>query len=198
MARGAVVLLLLVVVGCVGFAAASPIGDAIRQVTDHAVKGDGTAGGFAHALCGAEKKFEGFVREFGKVYHTVEEYEHRFGVFKTNLLKALKHQALDPGASHGVTQFSDLTEEEFGNQYLGLKAPSALKTTPEAPNLPTGDLPPSFDWREKGAVTPVKNQVMDLLFSFNFLFIICDVSFEMSETWNETLVGFCMLYLCCL
>jgi hypothetical protein len=93
-------------------------------------------------------RFEGFMKEFGKVYHTVEEYEHRFGVFKDNLLKALKHQALDPTASHGVSQFSDLTKEEFGHQYLGLKAPSVLKTKPSAPILPTDDLPPSFDWRE--------------------------------------------------
>jgi cathepsin F len=64
------------------------------------------------------------MKEFGKVYHTVEEYEHHFGVFKDNLLKALKHQALDPTASHGVTQFSDLTKEEFGHRYLGLKAPA--------------------------------------------------------------------------
>jgi cathepsin F len=88
------------------------------------------------------------MKEFGKVYHTVEEYEHHFGVFKDNLLKALKHQALDPTASHGVTQFSDLTKEEFGHRYLGLKAPSVLKTETSVPILPTGDLPPSFYWRE--------------------------------------------------
>jgi cathepsin F len=170
--RGFVVVMAVLVLGCVGFAAATPVEDAIRQVTDRAeAVGDGTVGQLAHALCGAENKFEGFMKEFGKVYHTVEEYEHRFGVFKDNLLKALKHQALDPTASHGVTQFSDLTEEEFGHQYLGLKAPSVLKTEPSAPILPTGDLPPSFDWREKGAVSVVKNQVIDLpFFSFGFIF----------------------------
>jgi cathepsin F len=145
--------LLLVVLACVGLAASNPIGDAIRQVTD-----EGPATEFAHALCGAKARFEGFVKEFGKVYHSVEEYEHRFGVFKNNLLKALKHQALDPTASHGVTQFSDLTEEEFGNQFLGLKRPRSVDTAPEAPSLPTDDLPPNFDWREKGAVSEVKNQ----------------------------------------
>jgi len=100
------------------------------------------------------------VKEFGKVYHSVEEYEHRFGVFKSNLLKALKHQALDPTASHGITQFSDLTEEEFGNQFLGLKRPRSVDTAPAAPSLPTDNLPPNFDWREKGAVSAVKNQVI--------------------------------------
>lgn len=160
--RSLALVLALVVLGFVGFAASTPIGDAIRQVTDQgdALRGDGTVGEFAHALCGAKERFEGFMKEFDKVYRTVEEYEHRFGVFKNNLLKALKHQALDPTASHGVTQFSDLTEEEFSSQYLGLKRPTALAMAPTAPNLPTDDLPLNFDWREKGAVSAVKNQVI--------------------------------------
>ena len=159
------VLVVAAVAFCVGFAVATPIGDSIRQVTDQEVRGDGTVGQFAHALCGAEAKFKSFMKEFGKVYQTVEEYEHRFVVFKNNLLRALKHQALDPTASHGITQFSDLTEEEFSSQYLGLKVPSILSTSPAAPNLPTGDLPANFDWRDKGAVSPVKNQVFDWLSS---------------------------------
>jgi cathepsin F len=157
MAGRGVLLTVLVVFGLAGFVASLPFGDVIQQVTD-GVRVDGSVEQFAHALLGAEKQFESFIKEFGKVYHTVEEYEHRFKVFKSNLLRALKHQALDPTASHGVTMFSDLTEEEFTTQYLGLKRPSALSTAPTAEPLPTGDLPPSFDWREKGAVGPVKNQ----------------------------------------
>jgi cathepsin F len=60
---------------------------------------------------------------------------------------------------HGVTEFSDLTEEEFAAQFLGLKVPEAIKNAPSGPYLPTGDLPEEFDWRNLGAVTPVKNQV---------------------------------------
>ncbi|XP_024392278.1 cysteine proteinase 15A [Physcomitrium patens] len=147
----------IVVLGFAGFAASLPTGDTIREVTDDALS-NGSVEQFAHALIGAEKRFESFMKDFGKVYHSVEEYEHRFGVFKSNLLKALKHQALDPTASHGVTMFSDLTEEEFTSKYLGLKRPSVLSSAPQAPPLPTEDLPPNFDWREKGAVGPVKDQ----------------------------------------
>jgi cathepsin F len=146
-----------------GAATATPILDTIRQVTDQVASsgaGHGGANDLAATLMGAEKRFEGFMHKFGKVYHTVEEFEHRFAVFKDNLVKAVKHQALDPSAMHGVTQFSDLTEEEFTSQYLGLKAPETLKNAAPAPSLPTGDLPANFDWRDHGAVTPVKNQGM--------------------------------------
>lgn len=70
-------------------------------------------------------------------------------------------QLNDPGAQHGITQFSDLTEEEFQHYYLGLaSAHEPGESIPVAPTLPTGDLPETFDWRDRGAVTPVKNQGM--------------------------------------
>ncbi|CAM8981318.1 unnamed protein product [Rhodiola kirilowii] len=92
------------------------------------------------------------------VYATQEEHDYRFKVFARNLRRAMRHQQLDPTAVHGVTQFSDLTPGEFKRTYLGLnrlKLPSDART---APILPTNDLPPNFDWREHGAVTPPKNQ----------------------------------------
>ena len=65
----------------------------------------------------------------------------------------------------GVTRFSDLTPEEFAAEFLGTRVTSEQiarrKAHPSANHLeelPTEGLPMSFDWREKGAVTPVKNQ----------------------------------------
>jgi cathepsin F len=130
----------------------------IKQVTDpgkEAVVGRLDA---ATALLDVERHFKSFIEKFGKVYATAEEYAHRLAVFERNLVRAVSHQALDPSAVHGITKFSDLTEEEFTQQYLGLKPPSFLKTTNQAPVLPTNDLPDDFDWREHGAVTEVKDQ----------------------------------------
>ncbi|CAK9196708.1 unnamed protein product, partial [Sphagnum jensenii] len=133
--------------------------EGIAQVTDRDNRRAGTDFMIAEAaLKGAEAKFRGFVREYGKVYATDEERQHRFKAFRHNLMKAVEHQALDPTAVHGVTEFSDLTEEEFAAQFLGLKVPEAIKNAPSGPDLPTGDLPEEFDWRNLGAVTPVKNQ----------------------------------------
>lgn len=68
------------------------------------------------------------------------------------------HAKLDPTAEHGVTKFSDLTPAEFERQFLGLKPLRLPADAQKAPILPTSDLPEDFDWRDKGAVTPVKDQ----------------------------------------
>ncbi|KAK2398218.1 Papain family cysteine protease [Trifolium repens] len=122
----------------------------IRQVVDNA----------EDHLLNAEHHFSSFKSKFSKTYATQEEHDYRFGVFKSNLIKAKLHQKLDPSAEHGITKFSDLTASEF-RQFLGLKKGKGLRLpahAQKAPILPTNNLPEDFDWREKGAVTPVKNQ----------------------------------------
>lgn len=111
-------------------------------------------------LLNAEHHFSLFKSKYEKTYATQEEHDRRFRVFKANLRRAKRHQLLDPSAEHGVTQFSDLTPKEFRRHYLGLKRRFRLPTdTQKAPILPTSELPTDFDWREQGAVTPVKDQV---------------------------------------
>ncbi|KAF6154699.1 hypothetical protein GIB67_038668 [Kingdonia uniflora] len=107
----------------------------------------------------ADHHFLSFIQKFGKNYADAEEHAYRFSVFKSNLRRAKRHQKLDPSATHGVTQFSDLTPHEFKRTYLGLRSKLKLPADANtAPILPTTDLPEEFDWREKGAVTGVKNQ----------------------------------------
>ncbi|XP_062184529.1 cysteine proteinase 1-like [Phragmites australis] len=107
----------------------------------------------------AEVHFASFVRRFGKSYRDEDERAHRMSVFKANLRRARRHQRLDPTALHGVTKFSDLTPAEFRRQFLGLRRGSPLKgSAHEAPILPTDGLPTDFDWRDRGAVGPVKDQ----------------------------------------
>lgn len=121
----------------------------IRQVVDTAED---------HIL-NAEHHFTSFKSKFSKNYATKEEHDYRFGVFKSNLIKAKLHQKLDPSAQHGITKFSDLTASEFRRQFLGLNKRLRLPAhAQKAPILPTNNLPEDFDWREKGAVTPVKDQ----------------------------------------
>lgn len=112
----------------------------------------------------AESHFLSFVQRFGKSYKDADEHAYRLSVFKANLRRARRHQLLDPSAEHGVTKFSDLTPAEFRRTYLGLrKSRRALlrelgESAHEAPVLPTDGLPDDFDWRDHGAVGPVKNQ----------------------------------------
>ncbi|KAJ1403129.1 Peptidase C1A, papain C-terminal [Sesbania bispinosa] len=111
-------------------------------------------------LLSTEKRFKIFMENYGKRYATKEEYLRRLGIFAKNMARAAEHQALDPTAIHGVTQFSDLSEEEFERFYTGIKGgfPSSNAAGGEAPPLDVEGLPEDFDWREKGAVTEVKMQ----------------------------------------
>lgn len=119
---------------------------------------------------GAEHHFNLFKHKFGKVYSSKDEHDYRFKIFKSNLNRAKRHQLMDPSAVHGVTRFSDLTPREFRKSVLGLRGVGLPKDANAAPILPTDNLPKDFDWREKGAVTAVKNQV---LFLIVIMIIIC-------------------------
>ncbi|KAG6777888.1 hypothetical protein POTOM_017729 [Populus tomentosa] len=124
----------------------------IREVVD------GQDASSSNLLSAEQRHFSLFKSKFKKSYGSQEEHDYRFSVFKANLRRAARHQELDPTASHGVTQFSDLTPAEFRKQVLGLRRLRLPKDANEAPILPTSDLPEDFDWRDKGAVGPVKNQ----------------------------------------
>lgn len=94
-----------------------------------------------------------------KTYAQPEE-QYRFKVFQNNLMLAHKYQEMDPKARYGVTKFSDLTPQEFKYQYLGLVRPPTSNNSEERnyykPKVV--DIPASWDWSQKGAVTDVKDQ----------------------------------------
>jgi cathepsin F len=129
----------------------------IQQVVGRDAEGD------EPGLLSAEAHFASFVQRFGKSYRDADEHAHRLSVFTANLRRARRHQRLDPSAVHGVTKFSDLTPAEFRDRFLGLRRSRggllAAGSAHDAPTLPTDGLPDDFDWRDKGAVGPVKDQV---------------------------------------
>jgi C1A family cysteine protease len=95
------------------------------------------------------REFNSFMRKYGKIYGQ-EEFNNRYAIFKKNY-DAIK----EPW--QGVTKFSDLTPEEFERLYLNPNFKDAPKPDHFAApvNVPNQD---SIDWREKGVVTPVKDQ----------------------------------------
>ncbi|XP_033218564.1 uncharacterized protein LOC117173989 [Belonocnema kinseyi] len=109
----------------------------------------------------AEQLFRNFVQEFRKVYPNDEEKQKRLGIFRENLKKIEELRRYEEGTGeYGVTNFADLTTEEFRSNYLGLRP--ELKSENEIPfpmaEIPDVSLPTEFDWRKKNAVTGVKDQ----------------------------------------
>ncbi|KAF5395352.1 Cysteine proteinase Cathepsin F [Paragonimus heterotremus] len=103
----------------------------------------------------ARELYEQFKRDYRKSYANDDD-EKRFAIFKDNLVRAQNYQLKEQGtARYGVTQFSDLTPEEFAAKFLSPRMDDRVE------RVQLNDLksaPESFDWREKGAVTPVENQ----------------------------------------
>jgi len=113
------------------------------------------------------EQFEHFRVTFSKSYDTIEELEHRFDVFRTNFLSIVSHNSdMSQNFTMGVNQFTDLTPDEFRAKFiggLGLRSDSdsslvgSYGCKPFSSSASSG-LPSSIDWREKGAVTSVKDQ----------------------------------------
>lgn len=106
------------------------------------------------------KQFSNFQDKFAKKYGSIDELESRFQVFRTNLRNIIIHN-LDRSQNFtmGVNQFTDLTPEEFKAQYVN----SGIKTTVGGTSCGSfsssaSSAPASIDWRNKGAVTSVKDQ----------------------------------------
>ena len=59
-----------------------------------------------------------------------------------------------------LNEFADLTFEEFSSVWLmDPQHCSATYSSKDLQSNSKAELPDSIDWRDKGAVTPVKNQV---------------------------------------
>jgi len=117
------------------------------------------ASGTLYTADEAQQKFmwESFKRDYNKQYATMEEEFTRFSNFVVNL-KVADERNMQDTAVHGITKFSDLSQEEFASRYL--KSNVAMRTgnipvteITEAPNASLG----LVDWEGK-LTTPVKDQ----------------------------------------
>lgn len=100
--------------------------------------------------------FIAYNNKFGKTYKCPAEKIYRMAVFIKNLREIKKENEQNSTYRMGLNKFSTMTPEEFKIKFLGRRGPVVPDSERVSANF--GDEPASIDWREKGAVTPVKNQ----------------------------------------
>jgi C1A family cysteine protease len=104
--------------------------------------------------------FESFMMRFEKKYSSLEDLDNRFHIFRENFKKIFDHNAGSHNYTLGVNAFTDLTESEFKEKYVGgyTKADDLSKTSCVGFSATGASIPSEIDWREKNAVTGVKDQ----------------------------------------
>ncbi|XP_022896123.1 cysteine proteinase RD21A-like [Olea europaea var. sylvestris] len=107
--------------------------------------------------------YESWLVKHGKAYNGIGEKERRFEIFKDNLRFIDEHNSVDRTYKVWLNRFSDLTNEEYRSMFVSGKLNRKTRLMNSVKNdrytFKAGDkLPKSVDWREKGAVAPVKDQ----------------------------------------
>jgi C1A family cysteine protease len=96
--------------------------------------------------------WEKFRAEHKKLYTSAAEAMERFTVFRDAVNYIDAENAKGNTYTLGVTQFADMTNEEFKQQF------HSIKPTETQGVMFEGEVPNDIDWTTMGAVTPVKNQ----------------------------------------
>lgn len=108
----------------------------------------------------SEILFEHYIKKYNRKYLDDEEYEMRHRIFKKNLHKIEMLNKNEQGtAKYGITPFADLTEKEYFHKTgLVIREHQDNEIRNPIAEIPDIELPEEFDWRDKGAITSVKNQ----------------------------------------
>jgi len=106
-------------------------------------------------------EFIQYVGQHGKSYNTMEEFQMRFERYNradSFIKEHYQKNGPEPSFEVAHNKFSDWTEQEY-KVLLGYKPMKGKKRTPKGMKVvDVSALAASVDWREKNAVTPVKNQ----------------------------------------
>jgi hypothetical protein len=105
--------------------------------------------------------FESFVEGYGREYETKDEEKARFAVFTENLKLIDERNAAEKAAGghaeHGITRFSDITEDEFAARYLLSKPRQNHAVDVKVPPFEALKSGVDVNWAGE-LTTPIKNQ----------------------------------------
>lgn len=106
--------------------------------------------------------FQSFISRFERRYESLAVLKDRFAIFRENLRLIHEHNT-DHTQNYTLTVnlFSDLTADEFREKYVGgygLSSRGPFRSVCKDFTETVSNPPVEWDWRAKGAVTPVKDQ----------------------------------------
>ena len=116
---------------------------------------------YIEQVFGFHNDFKEFMNMHGKQYYTLEEAIYRQDVFFQNLdFVNTMNELSTNGVKYAMNHFGDYTEDEFQYYYLDTNMTQHLSKTRGCKTQPDydGSVPDSWDWRDLGAVTSVKDQ----------------------------------------
>ncbi|XVF15506.1 hypothetical protein REPUB_Repub09cG0159700 [Reevesia pubescens] len=110
--------------------------------------------------------YKAWAVKHGKTYNGLREEEKRFEIFKDNLKFIDEHNNNSKNRTYklGLNKFADLTNQEYRAKFLGTRSdPKRRIMKSKNPSQryafrADDSLPDSVDWRDHGAVNPVKDQ----------------------------------------
>ena len=102
------------------------------------------------------QQFQKFIKKYHKKYNSINEFLARYEVFRRNVMETFQENS---SYRTGITKFSDMTHQEFAKIYLNLNY-DAMAIANFNPHIVTSKnaAPDSWDWRDKGYVSHVKDQ----------------------------------------
>lgn len=103
-----------------------------------------------------DPEWAAFKAKYKKVYSGDADEQARYQLFKESKVRVAKLNALNGHVAFGINWMSDRKEEEKHKKGLK-KSPFFVPTAPVM-NFTDNRSPPSINWRDTKAVTPIKNQ----------------------------------------
>jgi C1A family cysteine protease len=105
-----------------------------------------------------QEMFSNWIKEHNKDY-AVSEVFAKYNTWKANHQQIAEHNAANKGWTMAMNEYGDMTADEFKAKYMGYKAGrSSFLRSMNTEKFDSSADAESVDWRQKGAVTPVKNQ----------------------------------------
>lgn len=133
----------------------------MKVIVALALLGSASASLFHNTTGVMREMFDGFKRDFAKSYASIAEDEARFEVFVENMKIAdarnVAERIAGGSATHGITRFSDLTQEEFAARYLRSMPRVTTATVDNTVKPLAPGVSASQDWTGT-YTTAVKNQ----------------------------------------